>query len=106
MAVLKTTAVAVFKTAAKQKPLQFCHFFFCSDLFLYVESAYSMVVRDERHSLITRDRDASYDTVVFVTRSNEKMLFCFVCAKMGHSTSDAFRSFHTRMVGPTRKHWS
>lgn len=38
----------------------------------FFESAYSMVIHEERHILITTSRSARSDAVTFVARSNEK----------------------------------
>lgn len=53
-----------------------------------VESAYSMVVREERLCLVTRGKNEQVDIVAFVARSNEKSsMFCSICAKTWHNAA-------------------
>lgn len=55
-----------------------------------LESAYSMAIQEERHSLITRGKDARSDAITFVACLYEKTVFCSIYAKMGHSESEWF----------------
>lgn len=57
-----------------------------------VNSAYSMVILKEPHSLIIRGRDERACALVFAACSNERSsMFCSVCAKIGNNASECFK---------------
>lgn len=59
---------------------------------LSVDNAYFMVIREERHCVITRDQDTRVQTVAFITTTTEKSSLLYtICYKQGHAASDCFQ---------------
>lgn len=73
-----------------------------------IESAYSRIIREERHSLVTTRRDAKFDAVTFATRSNQRELLYFVQSmqKRGIAPLNIFGHWISLMVRGIRKFWN
>lgn len=47
-----------------------------------VDNAYFMVIREERHCIISRDQDSRAEAIAFVARTMEKSyILCSICDK-------------------------
>ncbi|KAI5650606.1 hypothetical protein M9H77_36611 [Catharanthus roseus] len=58
-----------------------------------IGNAYNMIIREERHSFITRDQEARAEAIAFdaLVKADKSGLICTVSHKSGHASLDYFQ---------------